>query len=353
MTFSMMWVHGESVIAVADSVVTRAGSGRSGTTALGQADVFTDRTVTEAAMKLAMLGDRVLVAVAGDQNAAVACIEALETEVSAGATGPDALDAVSIRARARLSVDVLVGSVLDGRPILSEWSGSGRPKHADGPTARIVGSLPPQIGRDLMAAALETPVQAPAVQAITALQASVHLLMALEPSTLQNGIGGALCGAFVTAAGISYQDRTMWITADESTFDAIMAERPNAGESLGFIFSSVDENRHFVCSSYYEQPFSETTFLAVPSKLSDTAAYVWADLQRDEFFRPETVVFLSLRRKAVVVVPHASLRGSPVQFRREPFGLAIAHDATPLFRRRLCDQQDLGVQVTFHQWWQR
>lgn len=353
MTFSMMWVQGGAVIGVADSVVTRSGPGRSGTTALGQADEFNDRTVTEAVMKLSMIAGRVLVAMAGDQAAAVASVRALQAEVEAGAEGPAALDTISRRAKGDLPVEILVGSVVGGRPVLSEWYGRGRPVHHLDRVARIVGSLDAGVRSALRASALDTPGDVPPAIAITALQAAVHLAMALEPEMLRAGIGGALCGAAVDEAGVAAQPSTMWITADESFFDAMIAGDAGAGDRLGFIFTSVAENRHFVCSSYYEQPFSEAVFLAVPSPLSDRAANGWADAQRDEFFRPETVAFVSLRRKAVVVVPHASLQGSPVLFRRNPFGLAIDQAAARIFRQRLSEQRDHGVQITFHQWWQR
>ncbi|MEQ1565186.1 MAG: hypothetical protein ABMA64_06070 [Myxococcota bacterium] len=351
MTFGMMWVHGDAVLAAADAAETRATgtSERSGTTALGQQDEFRGYAVHDRVMKLAMLGGRVLVVGAGDKDDIVRTVLTLRTLLDSGLVAPAAVEALSRRIPRPLEAHILVGCVSDGRPLITELRPD-RSVHHHRTGCIVVGSATPEVAEGMRRGSADADPALPAQWALACTQACMHMACSLEQDMLRKGIGGVLCGALVRSSGIVYQPKTVWVFADESLLDAVIADQPTA-DLGGLVVSVVGDNLHYVRSSFYGD-FSEAVILAIPCDLSDDEAHAWADAQRGALHEPDLIVFLNLMKHSALIVAHASEPGCPVAITAEPFGFAVEERLAPVIRKALTRQGSVKeVSLTWYQWW--
>lgn len=352
MTFSMLWIHGDAIIGAAEGAVTMRKNAPSGVTALGQSDTFPDFSVREGALKVATLDPHVMVTGAGDGAAVVESMEMLELALRGGCSPVHAIS-ILIQSGCTRNSDLLVGFYEQGRPVIVEIRPDGTAVRHAGRAAVVVGSMPTTMRGDLVRGALDIDQQAPAEDALTALQAVAHLAMALEPSLLRNGIGGMVCGAVLRETGFSSQHRTFWILTGDKAFELGSAPGGSGGDVSGVVFSAAEENIHYVRSSFYSEPFSEAIFVGVPCRLDDEAVFAWADRVRPSFYEPDVLVFLNMQRKVACVIKHAGEPTCPVKVTREPFGMAVAEFNRTILDRLIRNGVELGVVVHWYQWWQR
>jgi hypothetical protein len=343
MTFAMMWVHEDSILATADTVVSRPTSHAvvSGPTALGQRDEFKGLEVNEGAMKLAMLPRNVLVVGAGEQAAVVATIQAIERLLNLG-TDPQALaDRLATTIVQQAEAHVLIGFSGGAGPCISEF----QVDRSRGPTVRhhrqgayIAGSLPDSICKGMLWGAKEGAIGMKPDSALIAAQTTMHIAMSLEPRLHRNGIGGVLCGARVGPSGITPQPSTVWLFTSDSF------------EPTGIVVSSVGQNLHYVRSSYYGDGH-ESIFVGIPSSITDDAVNEWGHEQQRTL--PETVVFLNLQRRSAVVVASTSALGSPIRYTPHPQSLSLTTDSATFIRERLLEPvPPQGVSILLYRWWE-
>lgn len=352
MTFAMMWVHGDSVLAAADGAVTRhtRTEVESGVTALGQRDEFKGYAVSERAMKLAMLENRALVVGAGDKDAIVATVDALQKLLVRGVDVPTAVETLGGTLKRRLNAHVLIGSMANGCPTISELRDD-HPvvHHREG--VFVAGSLAHDVMVGMIRGANDIDPATPAPWALASTQTTMHMASSLEPDMLRRGIGGVVCGALIGPSGLIFQPKTVWVFTDEALLDAVIADRDEVNVG-GVVVSVVGENLHYVRSSYFEHE-QEAVFIGIPSPLSDEEVSAWADQQRSAMESPELIVFMNLMKRNALMIPNASMPGCPVGITEEPFSIGIEARLAPVIRRAMMREPDApeDVAIVFYQWW--